>query len=45
MGIPIRIDENIYYEAKKVAVAEFRWTGDSNQGKRIHFGFNLFCSL
>ena len=24
MGIPIRIDENIYYEAKKVASAEFR---------------------
>ena len=24
MGIPIRIDENIYNEAKKVAAAEFR---------------------
>ena len=24
MGIPIRIDESIYYEAKKVASAEFR---------------------
>lgn len=24
MGIPIRIDESIYYEAKKVAAAEFR---------------------
>ncbi|CAM4482903.1 MAG: hypothetical protein LEGION0403_FIIPPAGN_02498 [Legionella sp.] len=24
MGIPIRIDESIYYDAKKVAAAEFR---------------------
>ncbi|SNV05725.1 Protein of uncharacterised function (DUF3423) [Legionella waltersii] len=26
MGIPIRIVESIYYEAKKVAAAEFRST-------------------